>query len=259
MTLREQLTEPWGIVAAGLLGGLGAAVTAALTPVGVSAIGVGVAVAGIVYTVKVAAGVVTDRRAGRPARRVDRSLPPAAGTAKLWLRRAEDALDTLRRQIAGISDAVLRGQVGDVDSAAEAAYADLERLGGQVTLVERAAANLDVAGLRRERDALADAAHRLPEGRLRAEKERAARAVADQLAVHGRLAETRATLLATMESTVYGLEGLVARVAELVAMRAASGGGSPTEVTRLTEELEGMRAGLAETEEISRRILAGEE
>jgi hypothetical protein len=57
---------------------------------------------------------------------------------------------------------------------------------------------------------------------------------------------------------VLGLEGLVARTAEVVAMSAA-GGMDPTQdrLAALADDLDGLRAGLAEAEEVSRRVLEG--
>jgi hypothetical protein len=81
--------------------------------------------------------------------------------------------------------------------------------------------------------------------------------VADQLDVARRLAEVRETLLARMHSAVLGLEGLVARMAELLALHATTAGGSltATRLAELTSDLEGMRAGLAEAEQVSRTAL----
>jgi hypothetical protein len=80
--------------------------------------------------------------------------------------------------------------------------------------------------------------------------------VDEQLAVAARLADARDTLLARMQTTALGLEGLVARTAEVLALTASSG--VDTSVDRLddlTGDLDGLRAGLAEAEEVSRRVL----
>jgi hypothetical protein len=77
--------------------------------------------------------------------------------------------------------------------------------------------------------------------------------------VASRLAGARETLLARMQSAVLGLEGLVTRMAELLALHATTDGGSltATRVAELTSDLEGMRAGLAEAERVSRSALGG--
>jgi hypothetical protein len=258
VALRDQMTEPWGIVTAGLLGGLGGAVTAALAPVAVIGLPVGLAIAGAVYGVKVGIGVLTDRRGAPTPRPPDLPEPRRGGPAHTWLRRAQAAVSTLHAQTESPADPTLREQIGDVDDQAAAALADLARFAGQVTLIERTTAQIDVARLRREYGAIRDALQGLPHGPLREERNRALHAVEDQLEVAKRLDQARETLLAKMQSAVLGLEGLVARMAELLALHATTEGASltATRVAELSNDLEGMRAGLAEADEISRRALA---
>lgn len=263
VSVRDQLTEPWGIVAAGLLGGLGGAVTAALAPAGLLiGVPVGLGIAGAVYAVRVGLGAVTDRtpRPGLPVP-ADTGLPapPRGSPAERWLRRAEAAVVALHRQTESPADPVLRSQIGDVDDQAAGALVDLRRFAGQVTLVEQSLARVDPVRLGREYAELRHSLEGVPAGSLREERERALRAVADQLDVHRRLTGARETLLARMQSAVLGLEGLVARMAELLAMQATTAGGSLTasRVAELTGDLEGMRAGLAEAEQLSRSTLAG--
>jgi hypothetical protein len=261
--VKEQLSEPWGIVAAGLLGGLGGAVAAALAPAGlVIGVPIGLAIAGTVYGVRVGLGALTDRQAKRPARVNAPNLPaPRRGSpAERWLRRAEAAVATLRRQAESPSDPVLRAQIGEIDDQAAGALDDLARFAGQVTLIEQSSAGIDQSRLQQELGAIQRDLHGLPAGMLRDERERALRAVADQLDVARRLGEAREMLLARMQSAVLGLEGLVARMAELLALHATSEGGTSVTASRvaeLTGDLEGMRAGLAEAERISRSALSG--
>jgi hypothetical protein len=264
MGLRKQLTEPWGIVTAGLLGGVGAAVAGALAPAGLAVgLPVGLGIAGVVYAVRVALGAVTDRDTGLStrARPADTNLPtpPRGSPAHQWLRRAEAAVDTLHKQTESPPDPALRDQICDVDDEAAAALTDLRRFAGQVTLIDQTMANVPADRLRREHAAIERELSGLPAGTLRAERERARAAVGDQLAVAGRLAEAREMLLARLQSAVLGLEGLVARMAELLALHATTGSGSLTaaRVSELTGDLEGMRAGLAEAERASRSALSG--
>ena len=262
--VREQLTDPWGIVAAGLLGGLGGAVTAALAPVAVLGIPVGLGIAGAVYGVRVGLGALSDRAARLPKPRPDPGLaalptPPRGSQAERWLRRAEAAVGTLHRQTESPNDRTLREQIGDVDDQAAAALSDLRRFAGQVTLIEQTLANVDSRRLAQEYGAIQRATQGVPAGPLREERERALAAVADQLDVARRLGEARETLLARMQSAVLGLEGLVARMAELLALHATTAGAplTATRVAELTSDLEGMRAGLAEAEQLSRSTLGG--
>ena len=74
----------------------------------------------------------------------------------------------------------------------------------------------------------------------------------------GRLAGARDTLLARMQATVFTVEGLVARTAEVLAMSASGGLDlSADRLAGLSGDLDGLRAGLAEAEEVSRRVLDG--
>jgi hypothetical protein len=261
--VREQLSEPWGIVAAGLLGGLGGAVTAALAPAGLAVgLPIGVGIAGVVYGVRVGLGALTERGPQRAPRPADRSLPapPRGSQAERWLRRAESAVDTLRKQTESPTDAVLRQQIGEIDDQAAGALDDLARFAGQVTLIEQTAGRIDQRRLQQEYGALQRGLNGVPAGMLRDERERALRAVGDQLEVARRLADAREMLLARMQSAVLGLEGLVARMAELLALHATTEGGTSLTASRVAElagDLEGMRAGLAEAEKVSRSALSG--
>ncbi|WP_344082610.1 hypothetical protein [Luedemannella helvata] len=256
MTLREQLTDPWALAAAGLLGGLGAAVTAALASPAILALPVGFGIAGAVYGVNAVLGGVGRRRSavaapGLPA-------PAPGGAADGWLRRAEAALRTLHQQTESPADPVLRGQIADIDDQAAEAVADLRRLAGQVTLVEQAADRVAAGRLREEAAAIDAALARTPAGPVRDEQLRSRQAIIDQLEVARRLADSRSALLARMQAAVLGLEGLVARMSELLALHATTEGGSLTarRVAELAGELDGMRAGLAEAAEVSRKALA---
>jgi hypothetical protein len=264
--VKEQLTEPWGLVAAGVLGGLGGAVAAALAPAGLLVgVPVGLAVAGVVYGIRVGLGVLTDRGGASPrpviaAPPPSLPTPPRGSDAERWLRRAEAAVRTLHRQAEGTGDPVLRGQIGEVDDSAAGALSDLARFAGQVTLLEQTASGINTQRLRQEYNQLERGLSGLAPGPLRDERERARRAVADQLDVGRRLREAREMLLARMQSAVLGLEGLVARMAELVALHATTVGGAPlaaSKVAELTNDLEGLRAGLAEAERLSRSALSG--
>src|SRR2546421_9054020 len=93
MGVREQLPEPWGIVSAGVLGGVAAAVTGALAPAGLAVgVPIGLGIAGVVYGVRVALGALTDR-SPRPVAVAEPGphppAPPRGSPAGQWLGRAE--------------------------------------------------------------------------------------------------------------------------------------------------------------------------
>ncbi|MEV6932742.1 hypothetical protein AB0M46_50760, partial [Dactylosporangium sp. NPDC051485] len=218
---------------------------------------------GAVYGIRVALGALGDRGSSPPALSAapppSLPAPPRGSDAERWLRRAETAVRTLRRQTEGVGDPVLRGQIDEVDDNAAGALADLARFAGQVTLIERSASGIDNQRLRQEHNQLQRGLSGLAAGPLRDERQRALRAVADQLDVGKRLRDAREMLLARMQSAVLGMEGLVARMAELVALHATTVGGAPltaTKVAELTSDLEGLRAGLAEAERLSQTTLS---
>lgn len=261
--VKEQLTDPWGLAAAGIMGGLGAAVTAALAGP-LLAVPVAAAIAGAVYGVNVALGALGGRRTGSARGSAsgqhpgELPAPTRGGPADQWLRRAEAAVRTLHQQTESPGDPVLRGQIDDVDDQAAGALTDLRRFAGQVTLIETAVARVDEPRLRRDLASLDNVLARTPAGAMREEQERARASLVDQLDVAHRLAGARGTLLAKMQSAVVGLEGLVARMSELLALHASTDGGSLTarRVAELTSDLEGMRAGLADAANVSRAALA---
>ncbi len=252
MGLRQELTEPWGIVAAGVLGGLGWALAAPAA--GAAAIGVGIGLA--VYGVKVAASALTHRE-DRTAS--DRGLlaPRKGSPAEVWLRRAERTVRTLHDQTEAAGEPSVRAQIGTVDDDAATVLDALRRLAAQVTAVEDALHRIDVPQLWAESKRLTEAVAEQGSDELRAEQHRSLAAISEQLNVATRLDDARATLLAKMQSTAIGLDGLVARLAEVLALSATAGGVDTAhgQIVELGSELDGLRTGLAETEAISRRAL----
>jgi len=253
--LRQELLDPWGGVIAGVAGGLAWAVV----PIGAAALPLGLGVAAVVYGVKVGASLLTgrDEEDEQPALAdVPLRRPPRGSPAEQWLVRAEQAERSLADLAAAPGNVVARAQLGPVrDGAAEAA-GTLRRLAGQVTAVEDALDRVQVGRLQAERQRLLDAVAAAGGERLRAERQRSLDSVTEQLAVAGRLVEARDTLLARMQATVFTVEGLVARTAEVLAM-SASGGLDLTadRLAGLSGDLDGLRTGLAEAEEVSRRVL----
>jgi hypothetical protein len=246
--LRRELLDPWGGVVAGIAGGLAWAVV----PLGAVALPIGLGVAAVVYGVKVGAGLLTDR--GEPAPR-----PPRPGSpAEQWLRRAEQADRSLADLVASPGSPEVRGQLQPVRSGAAEALGTVHRLAGQVTAVEDAADRIQPGRLAVERDRLAEGLSATPSERVRAERQRSLDSVTEQLAVAGRLAEARDALLARMQATTLTLEGLVARTAEVLAMSVSGGVDlSADRLAGLAGDLDGLRAGLAEADAVSRRVLGG--
>jgi len=194
--------------------------------------------------------------AGRPATTPGAEAITAAGLIK----RAEAAVSRLREQTNSPRDPVLRAQIGDVDDHAAEVLVDLRRFADQVKAVERSLHEIPVERLRHDLDEARRERDEAGDDALRAELDRSAHALEQQLAVADRLDTTRRTLLARIEGAVFDLEGLGVRVSELIVMH-DSAGPSDTEarLSELTGDLDGMRAGLAEAQGLSDAILGGAE
>ena len=239
--LLEELRDPWGPLLGAVLGGVTWAVG---VPV-LAAAGVGAAV----YGVKALTGVLLD-----DGRAVEQGPPrPAPGSAcATWLARAEAALAALQEQAAACPPGSLTSAAAD--RAAQDAGPVVEaarRLAGQQVAVEAALARADSPGL----DAEARALHASSAG----DDEAAAslQALQDRVAVRDRLRSTGHQLIARLQTSALGLEGLSARVAELVALAADGGAVDPSrqDLRDLTVEVEGLRQGLLESEQVARGAL----
>lgn len=256
--LKDELLDPWGGVIAGVAGGLAWAVA----PLGALALPVGLGVAAVVYGVKVGAGVLT-RGGGADAPAAPAALPPPrpprrGSPAEQWLRRAEQAERSLGELIGSPDSATTRDQLLPVRDGAAEAVATVRRLAGQVTSVEDYAERVRPDQLEAERARLAAAVAAAGSERVRAERQRSLDSVTESLAVAHRLAGSRDELLARMQSTTLTLEGLIARTAEVLAM-SVSGSLDLSEgrLAGLAADLDGLRAGLAEADAVSRRVLDG--
>jgi len=242
--IKQELAEPWGL----LLGATAAGVAwAADLPVLVAG-GVGMAA----WATKAALAALEHRRdQPRGARR----LPVDARTPEgQWLLRARRAATTFDDLAGAMSAGPLAERVAMMQPQVDDTVETLERLAGQAGAAGQALGRIDAGFLAGEAERLAGArAH--ASGEIAAEVDRSLASVRAQQQVHGRLATARRGVLARLESGTLGLESLVARVVELSAMAAAGPTGDTGAVDQLTDELEGIRQGLAETEEVSRQAL----
>lgn len=246
MGFREEVRDPWSLVLAGVAGGLGWAIG---LPVAAAA-GIGAAV----YGVKVLAGSMVDRRP-----------PPSSGelpvrsrsTEAWWLERAERAAKSFR----GLSGSAQPGPIAErltaMSDQVSGTLDGVRRLAGQASAVGDALGRIDAQRLLDESRRLQAQAQGTTNEEVRTETARSLDSVQEQLDVFRRLEEAAAKLQARMESGVLGLEGLVARLVEVLTLVQAQ---SPVEgaqrIDALADELEGLRAGLAETESLSRRVLS---
>lgn len=247
--LRRELTDPWGVIVAGTVGGIAGVLVSPGLLVGAS---VGVAV----YAVKVVAGALMGGTPDTPSKPAALPRPRAGTPAFTWLQRAEQAvrqLDDMARR----SPAVGAGT--DEATAHAASEADImlesmRRLGAQAVAVDEALARSDAPDLDAEAQRLRSVATASPTD---ASAQQSAQAVEDRIAVRDRLRVTQTELAGRLQSSALGLEGLVARVAEVRATAASIGELDPTatDLASLTTEVEGLRRGLQEAERTTQQAL----
>ena len=249
--LSDELRDPWGALLAGVAGGVSwaaAGVIAASVPPVALGIGIGAAV----YGVKVAVGTLT----GKP--RTPQLPPPQRpryGTPAFdWLKRAEAAshsLDELARHAGPNATGEAARHAAEE---ARGIFADMQRLGGQSAAVMAAMARVNGPNLDQEAAYLEQAAAAQPQD---ASMQQSASAVRDRIAVRDRLQQAGVALDGRLQASALGLEGLVARVAELSALADAAGEVDPTpqDLAELTTQLDGLRVGLADVEQVARKAL----
>ena len=257
MSLRDEVRDPWSYVLSGLAGGLAWAVAAGASGgvVPVVAVGVGAAV----YGAKVLAGAFKTPH-DKPKKRRERRLPVVARTDEAaWLYRAERAQETFEDIARSASDGPIAERVRAFGAETDDSLGSLQRLAGQASAVRLALARIDLRRLHYERDRLLAAQRGTSDPQLLAERGRSLTAVEGQLQAYSRLSSALTTLIARLESGALGIEGLVARLAEVVALTetSASTVDGVTQVDELAAELEGLRAGLVEAEGISSRAIEG--
>jgi hypothetical protein len=85
--------------------------------------------------------------------------------------------------------------------------------------------------------------------------EQALTAIREQEDVHARLSSTRGKLLIRLQAGALGLESLVTRVVELSTLGDSDLDTVTPIITDLSDHLEGLRQGIAETDEVTRRAL----
>lgn len=251
MSLSDEIRDPWSYVVGGFAGGMAFAV--GIFPP--AAIAIGAAVVGA----KVLSGALTGPGRRRAAKRRERRLPVITRTQEAaWLNRAEEAVEQFHDIARSASDGPIAERVRTFGEQTDESIATLQRLAGQASAVRLAIARIDPRRLQYERDRLRQEHDTIVDEAVRTERERSLRAVQTQLETYQRLAVTLTTLLARLESGALGIEGLVARLAEVVALAESSGvTGGASQVDELAQELEGLRAGLVETEGVTTRAMQG--
>jgi hypothetical protein len=244
MKFARELAEPWGLLFAATSAGVAWAVQLPL----VAALGVGVAV------LAARAGVAVATREREPEQRAARVLDVTPGSPEAgWLQRAEHAADGFVSLSGSLDPGPLADRVADMEPVVHETLSTLRRLAGRASATGKALSRVDLDAVARERRRLNGELWTARE-EVRGDLEQALTAVQAQADVHARLSGARDKLLARLQSGALGLDSLVARVAELTA--------ATTDVTvetsavrELSDQLEGIRQGVLETEQATRRSL----
>lgn len=236
----DELRDPWGLLLGATAGGAAWAVS--VHPAGAAFVGVAV------WVTK--AGIASFQREPQPK---GSTVTPGSAEAD-WMWRANVAAEAFTDMSASMAQGPVADRVALMRPKADDAMATLLRLAEHASQTGGALARLNPGFLQGERDRLLQQRQIAPP-EVATELDRALQSLNSQREVYDRLSSTRARLLARLESGTLGLEGLVARVVELSAMSATGSMERTKALDELAGELEGIRQGLHETEEITRRAL----
>jgi hypothetical protein len=242
-----ELRDPWGALVAGVAAGSAWAVG---LPVAAA-----IAVGGAVFAVKAVCELgwpTVGRRRRPPPMRIRYGSPE-----QRWLERSAAAVRSFQALAGSARPGPLVDYATNVGSEAAATLEAVRRLGQQVSAVSVALDHVDGAQLAAEERRLVTQLVSAGQPEVREELGRSLQSVRDQIAVHQRLDQAHRSLLARMEAGALGLEGLVARLAEILALRetALSPAEGTNQIDVLVDDLESLRSGLAETEDLSRQAL----
>lgn len=239
----RELAEPWGILLAGSSAG---AAWALQLPVPAAA-GVGGAV--LLARAGIAAWQSRGTGDARSAVRVD--VDSVEGR---WLRRAEDAADSFETLSESLAPGPLAEQVAGLRPGVDETLDTLFTLAGRASATGQALARMDPVALAEEERRLR-AARGSSGADLHGDLERSLQSVTEQRAIHQRLSSARNKLLAQLESGALGLDGLVARLVELTATSGSEPDLGTSTLSELTDRLEGLRRGVVETDQATKRSL----
>ena len=233
MKLFTDAREPFGL----LLSGAAAVASLILGLPLAAAILVGISV----LAVKLTAGLAITRLASGP--RI------ALGPAEVnWMQRADRAVAAFRQLARSSRSEPIGQRCMVIGEQAHATLQLLRRVAGQSSTVGRMLQGIDGTRLQAEESHLSTELRTAESDSARREIELSQGLIREQMAARRRLEQGRAALVARLQSGVLALEGLVTRLAVVVALGQTAGGvdGAGDRVAELADELEGLRAGLRE-------------
>lgn len=259
MSLRAELRDPWGWLVAGITGGVGWATLGTLGGPVAAASGLGIGAA--VLATKVLIGSARDDQDQSanplPDRPRDRLPSPPNGSAQALL------YDRARAAVAQLGD--LAGRPGDQWIAEEISQVLTEsrnvvkstrELAGRVTLLDSSIQAARPSALSHEINTLNTNMNSTTDPTVLREQQRAMAALTAQSGSIQRMTLSRDALLAQLQASAVGLEGLAARSGELVALGPAASESEEANqlVSDMTSSLESVRAGVDEARAILRDL-----
>jgi len=258
MSVGAELRDPWGWLLAGVSGGVGWAVLAGAVA-GPAAVLAGVGIGAAVLATKVAVGAARnhDEPPAPPPRPRDRLPEAPRGTIQAELAtRGRTAVERMADLADRPADRWIAGEVQQACRDSQPVLESVRELAGRVTLLDSSIVATRPEALAREIQSLQDRMRLSTDADVVREQRRALAALDAQADSVDRLLRRRDTLLAQMQAAVVGLEGLAARIGELVALGPA---GQDSEqagriVADLTTSLDAMRAGVEEARSILRDL-----
>jgi hypothetical protein len=173
-----------------------------------------------------------------------------------WLGRGTLAVRSLRDLAAGAEPGPLAERCQAIGDRALATLEVMRRLAQQESTVATLLHRVDQLGVADEARALERELAAATAADMRAELMRSLASIRAQLQARDNLRLAREALLAKIRTVVLGLEGLVARVAEVIALGQSGVGLTEDRIGELEAELEALRGGLLETEAFSRTAMA---
>jgi hypothetical protein len=248
MALKDEARDPWTYILGALVGGTAWAVGVPA----LAAAGVGAAVLGVKAAIGSALGGTRRDPAERPDLPVDARSPEHQ-----WLDRAKQAVASFRDLAGSVPEGIVSERSRSIGEQSDKTLEGLQRLAGQATSTRHAFEHVDLERLAQEGQRLQLTLNSTTDPDIHEELEKSLESVREQMDIGARLQQSLAMLLARMESGTLGLERLVAQLAEILALSetATSPVEGAAQLEALADELEGLRSGLAETEQLSRRTL----
>jgi hypothetical protein len=258
MSVGAELRDPWGWLLAGVSGGVGWAVLAGAIA-GPAAILAGVGIGAAVLATKVVVGSARTRddQAAVTQRPRDRLPEAPRGTIQAELQaRSRAAIVRMDDLADRPADPWIAGEVQQVLAESQPVADSIREMAGRVTLLDSSIVSARPEALAREIQTLQDRIRLTSDDDVLREQQRALQALDSQADSVDRLLRRREALVAQMQTAAVGLEGLAARIGELVALGPASQDTAEAAriVADLTTSLDAVRAGVDEARSILRDL-----